>query len=214
MAKKQKLYIFDLDGTLIDDMPFYKKIYSENLEQLVGERYGVEGLRLVNMMRRANGGKGEFALLALGISYDEWLDRISEEQIAELKPRPGLVKAVRSLDGIKVIFTGTSKRITSRILARAGFKEQDFEEIVAMEKPAVVPIKLTADPLVFEYLLNRYSIKPGDAYTIGDEYRFDVLPAKSIGMHTIEVRHNSGSAEYFALTILDAIEYLKSLQSV
>src|SRR3990167_7745139 len=84
MANKSKLYIFDLDGTLVDDMEFYRKIYTENLEQLVSERYGQEGLRLVNMMRSANGDKGELALLDLGMSYYDWWDRISDKQITEL----------------------------------------------------------------------------------------------------------------------------------
>ena len=213
MANKSKLYIFDLDGTLIDDMEFYRKIYTENLEQLVSERYGQEGLRLVNMMRSANGDKGELALLALGMSYYDWWDRISDKQITELGEQPELVRAIRDLDGIKTVYTGSGERIARKILLQAGFSQQDFEEIIAMKKPAVVPMKLTADSLVFKYLLDKYSIKPGDAYAVGDEYRFDILPAKDIGIHTVEVRHNSGAAEYFAPTILDAIGYLKSLQS-
>ena len=69
--RTKKLYIFDLDGTLIDDMGFYKKIYSENLERLVLEKHGEEGLRLVNLIREKNRGKGELSLLVLGIPYQK-----------------------------------------------------------------------------------------------------------------------------------------------
>lgn len=207
-----KLYIFDLDGTLIDDMGFYRKIYTENLEKLVLERHGEAGLQIVNMVRQTNRGKGELALLVLGISYDEWFDRVTDADVQLLAPKPELVEAMKKIKGIKVVFTGTNKTLAEKMLARVGFSRGDFNEIIAHEKPAVVPLKLTADKLVFQYLLDKYKIAPRDAYVVGDEYEFDLRPAKALGINTIEVRHKSGHADHFVANILDLPNYLTSIQ--
>lgn len=206
-----KLYIFDLDGTLIDDMDFYRRIYTENLDKLVKGRYGDEGLKIVNMVRRANRGKGELALLVLGISYDEWFDAVSDEDLKLLQQKPKLVEAVKKLNGIRVVFTGASRNLAQKMLGRVGFKPKDFDEMIAFEKPSVVPLKLSADKLVFQYLLDKYKIAPQNAYMMGDEYEFDLLPAKVFGINAIEVRHKSGKAEHFVPSIVDLPEYLKSI---
>jgi len=210
--RTKKLYIFDLDGTLIDDMGFYKKIYSENLERLVLEKHGEEGLRLVNLIREKNRGKGELSLLVLGIPYQEWFERVTDADINLLAPKPEITRAIGQLEGVRVVFTGTSKKLAERLLRRVGFKSEDFDEIVAHEQPAVVPLKLTADTLVFRYLLQKYGVEPHDAYMVGDEYEFDLLPAKMLGIHTIEVRHKSGQADHFVENIRDLPAYLTSIQ--
>lgn len=206
-----KLYIFDLDGTLIDDMGFYRKIYTENLEKLVLERHGKAGLQIVNMVRQTNRGKGELALLVLGISYDEWFDRVTDADIKLLAPKPELVKAIKTLKGIRIVFTGASRDLAQKMLGRVGFKPKDFDEMIAFEKPSVVPLKLSADKLVFQYLLDKYKIAPQNAYMMGDEYEFDLLPAKVLGINAIEVRHKSGKADHFVPSIVDLPEYLESI---
>ena len=207
-----KMYIFDLDGTLINDMGFYRKIYTENLEALVRERHGEAGLHIVEMVRQKNRGKGDLALLVLGISYDEWFDRVTDADLKMLTPQPEIVRVIQKLEGIKVVFTGTSRKLAVKLLERVGFNANDFNEIIAHEKPAVVPLKLTADKLVFQYLLDKYKVAPKNAYMIGDEYEFDLLPAKMLGINTIEVRHESGRADHFIPNILDLPRYLKSIQ--
>lgn len=207
-----KLYIFDLDGTLIDDMDFYRRIYTENLEKLVKGRYGDEGLKIVNMVRRVNRGKGELALLVLGISYDEWFDAVSEDDLKLLSKKSQLVEAVKKLDGVRVVFTGASRVLAEKMLSRVGFKPEDFNEIIAFEKPSVVPLKLSADRLVFQYLLGKYKVAPEDAYMVGDEYEFDLLPAKILGINTVEVRHKSGKADHFVQNIIDLPKYLESIK--
>ena len=67
-----KLFIFDLDGTLIDDMEFYKKAYSENLDMLVRKRAGNKGTKMLNFLRNSDKYRGELALVALGITFSDW----------------------------------------------------------------------------------------------------------------------------------------------
>lgn len=177
-----KLYIFDLDGTLIDDMGFYRKILTENLESLVKERHGESGLDMVNMVRRANRGKGELALLVLGIPYDEWFDRVTDADIALLSPKPELVQMIHTLDGIKVVYTGSKKELAEKLLARIGFSPHDFNEILAFKTPSVVPLKLTADVLAFQYFLDKYKIAPHDARAIGDEYDLIYCPRRPLAL--------------------------------
>lgn len=112
-----------------------------------------------------------------------------------------------------VEYVGFCERaLAEKLLALVGFSRNDFNEIIAYERPAVVPLKLTVDKLVFQYLLNKYKIAPRDAYMIGDEYEFDLLPAKTLGINTIEVRHKSDRADHFVANILDLPTYLTSIQ--
>ena len=102
--------------------------------------------------------------------------------------------------------------VSEKILDRVGFRQEDFNEIIAFEKPSVVPLKLSADRLVFQYLLDKYKIAPQDAYMMGDEYEFDLLPAKVLGINVIEVRHESGKADHFVKSVEDLPDYLKSME--
>jgi FMN phosphatase YigB (HAD superfamily) len=212
MISEKNLYIFDLDGTLVDDMAFYRKIYTENLESLVLERHGAEGMKIVDMVRASNRGKGELALLVLGIPYKDWFEKTSDDQLSQLAGQPDRVKAIRGLKGKKVVFTGTSRSLANKILDRIGFDNNDFVEVIAFDPPAVAPLKLTADPLTFRYLLEKYNGGPAKTYMIGDEYEFDLSPAKALGIHTVEVRHNSHKAERSFPTIAEVLAYLKSTE--
>jgi len=204
-----KLFIFDLDGTLVNDMEFYKKAYSENLNKLVHKRAGDKGLKILNLVRQSNKNRGELALLVFDIPFSDWFDAVSDDDLSLIVPKPELVKSIENIDGIKVVFTGSSKALAEKILVRVGFDLNTFAEIIAFEKPAAIPVKLATDTIVFKYLLDEYNILPKDTFAIGDDYETDLLPAEMLGIHAIEVRRKSGMAKHFIANILDLPQYLK-----
>ena len=50
----EKLVIFDLDGTIVAEPEFYRKVYSGTLRELIYQESGAEGIKMLEYCRQLN----------------------------------------------------------------------------------------------------------------------------------------------------------------
>jgi len=204
------LVVFDLEGTLVDELGYFQRIYSETLTALVEKERGERGLAILEYCRQHYAGKGELALMALNIAFWEWAERIEGVAIDFVAPQPQLVEQVRALSTKKVVYTGAPEKLAFRVLSQLGFEEQDFDLVLGWRKGEVFPLKWTCSSWMFEAILERLQCSPNDAWSIGDNWKIDLEPAKTIGMHTALIgRHEEGSPGMWTQDILVLLETLR-----
>ncbi len=63
-------------------------------------------------------GKGELALLALDIPFVDWAQMLINASFTTLTPQPHLCEQLRTLQAIKVIYTGSPVEMAKKILER------------------------------------------------------------------------------------------------
>jgi len=191
-----RLAVFDLDGTISVNSEFYRKVYSGTLEKLIAERRGAEGLAMLKHCRENYDGRGELALFALNIAFKDWAELLINAPMDILTPKPKLCELVRSCSVIKVIYTGSPINMAVRILERLGFRPfEDFELIIGWQKPEQLPLKWTCSPLIFKKVLDRFSILPNEAWSVGDIWDTDLLPAQTVGMKTAIINKHAKDAD-------------------
>lgn len=187
-------YIFDLDGTLATDREFYRSVYSGTLTELIREERGAEGIRMLEYCRKSYQGKGELALFALNIPFNIWAERLIAAPLDLITPNPALVRAIRQISGVKVIYTGSPTQMAERILKRLGFNQNDFAEVVGWEIGELFPMKWSCAPFVFRSLLEKYQCQPGLSWSIGDKWDTDLEPAQRLGIKTALIAERNGSS--------------------
>lgn len=213
------LTIWDMDMTIVLQGEFYRKVYSTTLEQTVFEAAREEGLKTLAFYRENREGKGELALGALGIPFSKWAAKLDEASVDDIIPKPDIVERFRKIPSKKVLFTGSPKGMAYRILTRFGFNpEQDFDAIIGWEEPEISPLKWSCSPFVFRAICNEMGVDPQNAWSIGDNWESDLLPAQLQGITTIQINKNTGNPDFrFASisSLIDTVEqnlYLNSIQ--
>ncbi len=64
--------------------------------------------------------------------------------------------------------------------------------------------------LMFERAIARFAIDPGSSWMVGDKAR-DILPAKKLGMHTIQIgKNNDSRADHLAKDLISACDLILS----
>ncbi len=186
---KAKLVVFDLDGTLAVNPEFYRNVYSGTLEDLIVEQRGKDGLKVLKYCRENYEGKGELALFALNIPFGDWTQLLVNAPMNLLTLQARLGEFIRCLKAIKVVYTGSPLKMAMRILQRLGFQPTvDFNLIIGWQEPELFPLKWTCSPIVFQGILEKFSVSPDEAWAVGDVWDTDLMPAQAIGMKTAMVR--------------------------
>lgn len=93
----------------------------------------------------------------------------------------GLVKMFQKLEKKShIIFSNSDKQKLILALKKLGLTTEIFTEIVTPEDTNTVK----PDPAGFRYVISKTGLPPEAHLMIGDRVSTDVIPAKSVGMHT------------------------------
>lgn len=206
-----KLIVFDMDGTIIDQPEFYRAVYTDTLNQIVQEERGQKGLQTLAWCRQNLEGKGELALMALGIPFRLWAEKLMSSCVDLIVPRPDIVTALQSIQSKKVLFTGSPLGMVERLLTKFGLNSKnDFDLVIGWKEPELFPLKWNCSTYIFETLATLADCRPENIWSVGDNWESDLEPAQRIGMKTIQICKNTGTPDARFSTILDLVTTAKT----
>jgi len=151
---------------------------------LVSIEKGETGLKILKYCRENYQGRGELCLLALNIPYLKWADKLNLLPLKLIKKDLPLVQKLRQIKSLKVVYTGSPKSLTLRMLKKVGFKKNDFDDIIAWEKSELYPIKWSCSPFIYKAIADKFSIPIKKMLVIGDNPVTDLIPAEKVGIST------------------------------
>lgn len=202
--KERDLIVFDLDGTILDNPEFYRKVYSGTLNDVVRELRGNKGLKVLERYREEHQGKGELALQPLRIPYAAWAERLIAAPLKLVEPNEELVDLIRQQhDTKKVVYSGSPLKLVRRILRKIGFRSGDFDLVVGWQSPEPVPVKWSCSRKVFRSFLQRFKVRPINGWSVGDCWRTDLKPAMEIGMRGVYITKGKRKAGNFCYSKLE-----------
>jgi len=186
------LYIFDLDGTLIDtsqdltnavnDVLTHYKIETMEKERIIG--YVGDGIkRLVERCINGHKVKINEAVSLFKVMYGKRL-------VETTKPYPGIVKMLRRLEGkVKTVLSNKSYPFTKEILDRLDLSRY-FSIIIGGDTFE----KKKPHPDAVDYVLKETGILRNASVIIGDG-KNDMLAARNAGIASVYVTYGFGRLE-------------------
>ena len=176
---------FDVGSTIIDESAAYAHRFSD-IAQAAGKPYDEVYETAMGFYRENRKGDKETARL-FGVPLTKW--HTEDERL--YNDAASCLEALHRSYRIGIIANqnlGTAQRLEQHgILQHIDLVIASAEEGVA--KP---------DHRIFEIALHRTGCAPENAVMIGDRIDNDIVPAKSLGMHTIWIRQGFG--QYWNLT--------------
>jgi len=182
-----KLYVFDMDGTLVDSMPIWKEEGIVTLKEAGVSNY-LEVIENFNHMTA-------FEVAGFVAAHHEspesgakiiaaWRAKMLTRYLTDIPLKSGakeyLEKLYKNGDRI-VLASGTPKRLSTQVLTRLGirsyFSELYDEEVLNLPKK---------DPQFFAQIAKLEGYKPSDV-TLLDDAIYAIKAAKEVGYHTIGV---------------------------
>lgn len=185
MLQDVKWLFFDMGSTLVDEQAVYEAIFKE-LAEKAGKTYSEIYETALGYYKQNKKGDLETARL-LGIKPGKW-------PIAYEKSYPDAAGCLKTLSSrYKIGIIANQPHGTKERLKNFGLLPYIDLVISSAEEGVSKP-----DPRIFRLALERSSCLPQHAMMIGDRIDNDILPAKTIGMHTAWVRQGFG--QYWQLT--------------
>ncbi|MFH1105822.1 MAG: HAD family hydrolase [Candidatus Aenigmatarchaeota archaeon] len=208
----KKIVSFDLDGTLVDFRSFDDVFWYEEMPKLYAKKHGVAFAAArkicLNEYRKVGNRKPEWFRPSF------WFSRFSlncklEEITAGMRCRVKLLPhAKRTLSKLSkryklVIFTHTSRELLDIKMKMEGLGNY-FSEVFSV----VDDFGMVKDEKAYAMLLKRLGVSPECVTHVGDNYKFDYLIPRSLGITAIYIdrsRKKSGKYIIRSLRVLPAL---------
>lgn len=214
--------ISDVDGTFYDQGAI-KKIFNGVRTQLSKELLRVKGAKdpsreTIDTIRdeyvRRSELVGSFpqAFIDMGGSedfYHQVVDQLDRSQF--LEPDPQLFSLLQRLKGKSKlgILTSAETQVTQKTCRKLLGDEWRglFAAVVCCDTPGLPADK--PDIRAFQFILEKLGATPEKTAMIGDVPTADILPAKSLGIFTIQVGMMEGAGDIHIPTVLDFEKHLE-----
>ncbi len=209
--KQIKVIIWDLDGTLYQEMPELKREIHDNAIDLIGRVKGISRKKAekVFSLKYSQFGSSTKTLIDCGVDRTyvfsgEWYTK-AQMKYLKRDERLGLIfKKLK--DRRHILNTNSISSSAKKKLRRIGLKTETFEKLFTNADMFGV---LKPDPKPFEAVLE-YTKMPAKTHLfIGDRYQTDLEPAKKLGMRTCLVWGESAMADISLKTVYEVAELLR-----
>ncbi|NWN91559.1 HAD-IA family hydrolase [Marinobacter adhaerens] len=211
---KDKVVIFDWDGTLVDSVEHI----AESLHQaatelgypaLEREAYrDIIGLGMMEALARLYPGVSDAEIMRIREGYSTYFFRKTTTPQNVFAGMADVVADIRKADRGCSVATGKSRRGLEAALGSSGLGEH-FDITRCADETRSKP-----DPQMLKEILLFYGIRPADAVMIGDT-RYDLEMAQRIGMPSIGVEWGVHKRDvlggYGPHAIVDSVEDLRDV---
>jgi putative hydrolase of the HAD superfamily len=177
--------VWDVDKTLYQQIPQLNRDIEHQLVKQVGTKHQLSDKKARALFNQhfAQLHSTTMTLNKLGFDGKKTLNQIMKQTKLTnyLKPDDRLKKLITQLPQFHhVILSNATSSSTKEKLKALGLPAKLFSAIYgAYDLPIVKP-----DPGIFQYIINQTGFAPHQHLAVGDEVEKDLLPAKSVGMHT------------------------------
>ncbi|WEU41109.1 MAG: HAD family hydrolase [Candidatus Odinarchaeum yellowstonii] len=207
-----KLFIFDLDGTLIDTSDRFYNVFI-----FLAEKYGLQKITRAEFKQLYKSNRlGEILLQVKQRFLPEFL-RIYHDFKGECeKPFEGVVEALKILKCRKYLLSVVTGRIIDSELVRFELEKHGlkdlFDEVLANNLSASSKGEESLQKTnSFKFLIERFNLKPEECVVVGD-YVTDIISGKRLGCWTIGVL--SGGLDYNILKSVNPDFIIASVKDI
>ncbi|PUA34087.1 MAG: hypothetical protein B9J98_01525 [Candidatus Terraquivivens tikiterensis] len=185
---RQKLIIFDIDGTLYRSDEYEKELHRKIVE-LLAERLGCsseEAKAKLRMLRREVASIS-WCLIKLGINLREFYAELAKrvnpsDYITEAKEVRDLLRKLKESGFKLAAHTNSGKALALKVLGALGIEPSTFDIIVTSDEAEPKPSRDG-----YLKILRLARMTAGEAVYVGDRYEVDLKTAKELGIKTIMV---------------------------
>ncbi len=202
-----KAIVWDLDGTLYQDVPELYQAFEKKLLNVYGQLRKIKGKKTHDEFysRYKKLGSKTKVLNSIGADGRTLMSTITAEMDYErfLKKDTRLKHLIGELSQVRhYILTNANEKATVRKLNALGLSQELFENVyptynLPYDKP---------DPKVFKYVARDIKLKPKQILVVGDREETDIMPAKQVGMLTAFVGGTSRVADVSFKTVYEVAE--------
>lgn len=189
MISRFKAAIFDMDGTLLESMRFWR---FAALEYIISQNLPMSENVLTGVFHRSARKTVEIAYVEAGLSINDIpsdlgnkiLEFVTAHYERSVLPKPGALEYVRKLHdlGIKCcVATATQKNVAEKVLSKLGFSE--YIDFVFDTEDAGCSKAYTA---YFEAVSERLGLPLSDCVMFEDAH-YSIKTAKEVGLRVIAV---------------------------
>jgi putative hydrolase of the HAD superfamily len=202
--KNIKHYIFDLDNTLYPSSGSFFPIQMDLISKFIvmkldisyesacilRDRYYIEyGTTMNGLVENHN------------LSAKEFHHYVDNVPLASLVPDKQLNNILINLPAKKYIFTNGSDFHAKRVMKQLELDKVGFDGIVTIDSTGQIP---KPDVRAYEYLFNKYSIKPEESIFFEDSSH-NLITAGKLGMLTVLIEAEMSSHDKYI--VYDEIQY-------
>jgi len=205
---KIKVLVWDLDGTLYQEVPQMKKEIHNNVLKAIAKNQSVSLLKAEELFKEAylQLHSSTRTLLHFGVNRDYVLsgDWYNQAQLKYLQKDPRLVKVFEKLAHLKHIINTNSER--SVALKKLKILDLDLSIFDKIFTSTEMRGKVKPDPYSFQLVLQFTKLESSYHLFIGDSLGKEIIPAKELGMKTCLLWDQSEVADLSLPTVYDMVE--------
>ncbi len=185
---KQKLIIFDIDGTLYRNDEYEKNLHKEIVE-LLAEKLSCspEEVRVKLRALRKETASISWCLIKLGINlkkfYEELAKRVNPSKyIRETKDVKVLLRKLKEAGFRLAVHTNSGRALALKVLEALGIDPLTFDVMVTSDDTEPKPSRDG-----YLKVLELADVTAEEAVYVGDRYDVDLKTAKELGIKTVIV---------------------------
>ncbi|MEM2910228.1 MAG: HAD-IA family hydrolase [Nitrososphaerota archaeon] len=193
---KQKLIIFDIDGTLYRNDEYERELHKEIVE-LLAEKLGCSPEEAKAKLRtlRKEVASISWCLIKLGINLKEFYGELARRvtpsnHIKEIKGIKALLRKLKESGFKLAAHTNSGKALALKVLEALGIEPSTFDIIITSDDAEPKPSRDG-----YLKILELAGIAAEEAIYVGDRYEIDLKTAKELGINTIMVGKGRASKD-------------------